>query len=171
MSEALIRCEWDGEAFVPSSPFQARIADQEFGEGEVVLISVEGERSAASHRHEFASIRDMWATLPESLAEMPYAKSPETLRKHALVATGFSDVETIDAGGKAAAERIAAYVGGLATKAHGYAIVKVGGSVVRVWTPRSQSYRAMGKDEFHRSKSAVLAWIEGLLEGEREDAA
>lgn len=171
MSEALIRCVWTGTAFEPETPFQRALAAKEFGEGEVVLICAEGERSAASHRHEFAAIRDMWATLPESLAEAPYAKSAEALRKHALIATGFADVETIDCGSKAAAERVGAYAGKLATKAHGYSVTKVSGPVVRVWTPHSQSYRAMGKDEFRRSKDAVLSWIEGLLENARGEAA
>lgn len=170
MSGDLICCMWDGEAFVPRTPFQLRLAAERFGEGEELLLSVENERSWKSHKHQFAAIHDLWINLPESLAEAPYAKSAETLRKHALIVTGHSDCETIDAGSKAAAERVAAYVGALARKAHGYAIVSISGRVVRCWTPHSQSIPAMGGELFQRSKTDVLEWIESLVAGQERAA-
>jgi hypothetical protein len=143
----------------------------ELAEGETVIVEIERARSMRSHRHQFAEIAEMWATLPESMAELPYAQSPETLRKHALIVTGYCDVETIDAGTKAAAARIAAYVGDLARKAHGYAIVKVEGPVVRCYTPHSQSVRAMGSETFQESKTKVLDWIAARIGAPRENAA
>jgi hypothetical protein len=159
----LVQCAFDGKAFVPFTPFQLRLARQRFGEGEIVLLDVENERSWRSHAHQFATIADLWANLPERLAHMPYAKSAETLRKHALIECGYADCETLDAGSKAAAERVAAAVGRLATLAHGYAIVAVSGPVVRCYTPQSQSVRAMGGKVFQESKQAVLDWIGGIL--------
>lgn len=167
---ALIECSYDGRAFTPTTATHARRARESFGEGEIVVMSVEAERSMRSHNHQFAQIEECWRTLPESLAQMPYAKSAETLRKHALVVTGYADCETIDAGSKAAAERVSAYVGRLATQAHGYCIVTVSGPVVRCFTPQSQSIRAMGSKEFQASKTKVLEWIEDLIAG-RQDAA
>ncbi len=161
----LIQCAWDGEAFRPASPFQLRLARDRFGEGEIVLMSVENERSWKSHAHQFAAIHDLWANLPEGLAQMPYAKSAESLRKHALIECGYADCETIDAGSKAAAERVGAAVSRLASLAHGYAIVSVNGPVVRCYTPHSQSVRSMGGAVFTKSKTAVLEWIEHLLSG------
>jgi hypothetical protein len=163
MSEPL-QCIFDGRAFAPSTPLQLRLAREAFGEGEIVRLTVEAERSWRSHNHQFATIADLWANLPERLAAMPYAKSAETLRKHALIECGFADCETIDAGSKAAAERVAATVGRLANLAHGYAIVAISGPVVRCYTPQSQSVRAMGGKEFTRSKHAVLEWIDALVQ-------
>lgn len=140
-------------------------------EGETVIVEIERGRSMKSHRHQFAEIREMWETLPESMSELPYAQSAETLRKHALIVTGYCDVETIDAGTKAAAARMAAYVGDLARKAHGYAIVKVEGPLVRCYTPHSQSVRAMGGKVFQESKTKVLDWIAARMGVNREDAA
>lgn len=162
----LLQCTFDGSAFVPSTPFQLRLARERFGEGEVVMLAVENERSWKSHSHQFAQIAELWANLPERLSNMPYAKSAETLRKHALIECGYADCETIDAGSRAAAERVAATVSRLATLAHGYCIVAVSGPVVRCYTPHSQSVRAMGGKAFQESKTRVLEWIEGVLQGE-----
>ena len=158
-----IMCIWRDGAFYPSGNYHTARCHDRFGEGELVALEVEAERSVRSHRHYFATIADLWQNLPERLAEAPYAKTPETLRKHALIATGYADCETIDAGSKAAAERVAALVGTLATKAHGYCIVKVSGPVVRCYTPQTQSYRGMGAKLFQSSKDSVLDWIETLV--------
>lgn len=159
----LYPCAFNGKGFDLMGAGHVRRACAEFGEGEIVLMSAENERSARSHGHQFAQVTDYWRTLPERLADQPYAKSPDTLRKHALIATGHANCEVIACGSKAAAERVGAYVGHLATKAHGYAITDVREATVRVWTPHSQSKAAMGAEEFQASKTAVLGWIEALL--------
>lgn len=162
--DTCIRAVWTGEAFEPRGNWSVAWCQDKLGAGEVVTLDVEWDRSMRSHRHQFAEIREMWATLPESLADAPYARSPETLRKHALIKTGYVDAQTIDAGSKAAAERVAATVTPLAQKAHGYAITIVKGPLVVVFSPRSQSLRTMGADEFQKSKDAVLDWISKLLQ-------
>jgi hypothetical protein len=48
-------------------------------------------------------------------------------------------------------------------KAHGYALGQVQGPIVRVWTPESQSVRAMGGDRFKESKNAILDWISAQI--------
>jgi hypothetical protein len=166
----LIAAIWTGEAFEPTTHFMRRRAAEAFGSGEVVLLAAEEERSARNHNHQFAAISEAWQSLPESLAHMPFVKSAESLRKHALIATGWGDTETIVTGSKAAAERVAAYVGLLAHRAHGYAIVEVSGPVVKVHTPQSQSRRAMSGGDFTRSKQDCLGWIEALLAGARAEA-
>ena len=171
MDKHEIFCVWTGEVFEPHRKAQLDKVEEAFGAGEIVVVTVEAERSWRSHKHQFASIRDLWANLPESMSEMPYAKSAETLRKHALIVTGHADCETIDAGSKAAAERVGAYVGSLAGRAHGYALTKISGRVVRCYTPHSQSVRAMGAQTFQKSKTDVLEWIEGLIGAHRGEAA
>ena len=128
-------------------------------EGEVVLVSIERGRSQATHRHQFAWIKDAWATLPESLAAMPWAETPETMRKHALIATGYHQTYTLDCGAMATARRVKAALVAAEAGKHGYALGRVAGPVVTVWTPESQSLRAMGGKRFAESKSAILDWI------------
>jgi len=160
---ALIRCEWTGEAFAPFGGAMLRRARDAFGDGEVVLLNVQNERSMASHKHYFAALYDYWVNLPESVALMPYAATSEHLRKHALIRTGWHDVQTVDAGSKAAAHRVAAM---LAAVHREYCVVSVEGPVVRCFTARSQSMRAMGKADFQRSKDDVLGWCDALVKGE-----
>ena len=130
------------------------------------LIDKLAQRSIKSHNHQFAEIRDMFDTLPESLRDAPYAASPDALRKHCLIKRGYCDTTATDCGSKAAAERVAASMAVLATKAHGYAIVTTRGPMVICYTPHSQSMRAMGKRAFLESKQAVLDEIALMLEGE-----
>ena len=132
-------------------------------EGEVVFVSIERARSMNSHRHQFAWVKDAWASLPESEVHQPYAETPETLRKHALIATGYHQLTVLDCGANATAQRVKAALVAAEAKAHGYAIGQVRGPVLRVWTPESQSVRAMGDDRFKESKTAILDWIAGKL--------
>lgn len=135
----------------------------DYAEGETVLVSIERGRSTANHKHQFAWIKDAWASLPESEVMQPYAETPETLRKHALIACGFHKTYTLDCGGNATAQRIKAQLVAAEYKAEGYAIGQVRGPVLTVWTPESQSVRAMGGDRFKSSKEAILLWIAGKL--------
>lgn len=132
-------------------------------QGEIVLVSIERGRSPQTHKHQFAWIKDAWASLPDSEAMQPWAETPETLRKHALIATGFHRTYTIDCGAKATAQRIKAELLRAETKAEGYALAQVQGPVLRIWTPESQSVRAMGGKRFAESKAAILDWIAGKL--------
>lgn len=128
-------------------------------EGETVFVTIERGRSMNSHRHQFAWVKDAWLNLPEHLQGRPWAETPETLRKHALVATGFHQVYTLDCGANATAHRVKAALVAAEAGKHGYAIGQVRGPVVTVWTPQSQSLRAMGAERFQASKTAILDWI------------
>jgi hypothetical protein len=135
----------------------------EIPEGETVLVSIERGRSQASHNHQFAWLHDAWANLPERLMMQPWAETPETMRKHALIATGFCHVSATDVGTNAAAHRMKAVLLQQATAAHGYAITAVRGPVLTLWTPESQSVRAMGGERFKDSKTAILGWVSDQL--------
>lgn len=134
------------------------------GPGEVVYVTIEHARSPATHKHQWAWLHDAWASLPEAVLGEAYAATPETLRKHALIATGFSNVTQVDCGTKASAARVGASLLAAETRACGYAVGQVRGPVVRVWTPESQSMRAMGATRFQASKTAVLDWVAKLLD-------
>lgn len=131
----------------------------DLSEGEVVHVTIERGRSENSHRHQFAWLRDAWLNLPEDCQMQPWAETPETLRKHALIATGFHHVTVLDCGAKATAQRVKAALVAAEAKAHGYALGQVRGPILRVWTPESQSMRAMGGERFQESKAAIMDWI------------
>jgi len=123
----------------------------------------EKQRSQQAHSHQFAAIHDLWSNLPLRHAQAPYAASAEAFRKHGLIATGHCHVEMVAFEDKDQACKAAPFIAALARKAHGYALVVVRDALVICSTPHSQSYKAMGREVFQRSKSDVLAWGEELL--------
>ncbi len=151
---------WDGEAMVPRHP---RRADQLFVVGETYPLIINEDRSVATHNHEFAWLREAWLNLPEALADL--YPSPEHLRKRALIDAGFYDETVIDAGTNAAAIRVAAAVRAIDT----FALVFVRKCFVIRRTAKSQSRRAMKKDEFQASKTAIMEVIDELVQ--RREAA
>lgn len=147
---------WDGEHLVPFPRFMKR-CDKELVIGENYQVQLIEERSARSHNHYFASIHELWMSLPEDLAER--FPTEEHLRKHALIKAGFYDQRSIVGESKAAATRIAAFIRQLDE----YAIVIVEGNTVTQYTAKSQSSRAMGKEVFQDSKQKVLDVISEMV--------
>lgn len=171
MSTAPIMFRWDGEGFVPLARFHNE-ANARFVVGELYRLDAVEERSIATHRHQFAFIREAWLNLPEHLAET--YPTPEHLRKRSLIEAGYCTEEIIDAGTNAAALRVASFV-----RAHDdFAVVIVRGPAVVVRRAKSQSYRTMDRKEFAASKQAVLDIVASLtgipaatLQREAEKAA
>ena len=153
---------WDGESLRPASPYWAKRADAEYVIGERYQIAPIEERSAASHAHYFAAVNEVWANLPEELAER--LPTSEHLRKYALIKCGFADQRQIVCASKAEAQRVAAFIRPM----DDYAIVGASEAVVTVWTAQSQSFRAMGKQRFGESKERVLAFLASLIAVEPE---
>jgi hypothetical protein len=139
-------------------PVSARAAERQFTAGEKYRLAVEEERSASSHNHQFAEIENAWENLPRGLAEQ--FPTPEHLRKRALIEAGFYNQEIIDCGSVEVAGRVAAFVG----KHDAYAVVAISpeGFVV-IRRAKSQSIRAMKKEEFQKSKTAVLEIIAAMV--------
>jgi len=149
-----IRFTWDGEAMVPKYP---RLADRHYVVGEEYSLAPHEERSAISHKHEFAWLREAWKNLPEDLA-MLYPTA-EHLRKRALIEAGYYDETIVDAGSKAAALRIAAFIRPM----DDFAIVFVRDGFVIKRTAKSQSRRAMNKAEFQASKQAIMDIVSAMV--------
>lgn len=148
---------WTGEAMEPLRNY-ARRADEQFVVGQTYVLALQEDRSAATHRHYFACINEVWKNLPEGLErQFPTA---EHLRKMALILTGYRDEREIVCASKAEAQRVAAFVRPM----DGYALVTVTGATVRVFTAKSQSVKAMGKAEFQASKDAVLERLADVLQ-------
>lgn len=152
----MLRYEGDGE-FRAASVFWAGRCDKEFVVGEVTKMAEPHERSQSSHNHHFASIKNAWDNLPDAmLDEYPTA---EHLRKKALIACGYAEHRDHVCASKQEARKLRAFLKPM----DDYAIVECHENVVRVWTAKSQSVRAMGAKEFQESKQRVLDWLDDLL--------
>lgn len=149
-----IKFRWDGEAMAPLDP---RAADREYAIGETYPLVVYEGRSQASHDHFFAALHDAWLNLPEAATERFPTK--DHLRKYALIKTGYRDERSLACSSKAEALRVAAFV----RPQDDFAVVIVSGSLVTVYTAKSQSKKAMGKAVFQQSKDAVLTYVAGLI--------
>ncbi|MEM9762119.1 MAG: hypothetical protein AAF968_06370 [Pseudomonadota bacterium] len=130
--------------------------------GERLVATLRRPRSQASHNHYFAEIGNAFANIPEFQQDQPWAATPETMRKHALIAEQYCQVQAIDAGSNAAAERVRI---GIRAVLMDYSVILVRGSSVVVYTAESQSMKAMGKARFQASKDAVLSWIAANVYG------
>ena len=147
---------WEGDAFRPI-PRHAKECDKRFVIGQSYCLDEIHDRLPRSHRHFFAAVHEGWMNLPETISgDFPTA---EHLRKHALIRSGFHDKRSLVASSKAEALRLAAFVEPMDE----YAIVTILGSMVEVYTAKSQSNRAMERGEFQKSKIAVLEWIGALI--------
>lgn len=154
--------QWNGEAMQPTRGFAA-LADKQFVIGEVYTLEAsDPTRSMASHRHYFSAVYDAWLNLPELDAER--FPTSDHLRKYALIRAGYCDSREIVCSSKAEALRLGAFVKPMDP----YALVAISGSVVRVYTAKSQSLKAMGKRVFQESKDAVLAVVAGMIEVSKE---
>lgn len=149
---------WDGEVMRPATHHFANRCDEDFVIGLRYNLVEHEDRSDLTHKHQFAWIREAWKTLPEKIADQ--FPTPEHLRKKALIECGFYDETIIDAGSNPAALRVAMALRAIDDFAH---VVVRGGIVVRR-VAKSQSHRTMARDEFGRSKTAILDHIAALLE-------
>lgn len=158
--------EWTGDSMIPLPRFRKE-ADRRFTVHERYTLEEIQDRSAASHRHFFAAINEAFLNLPENIASQ--WATAEHLRKFCLIKAGFHNHRSIVASSKAEARRLAAFVRPMDE----FAIVSVNECVVNVYTAQSQSNRAMGKQDFQRSKDAVLEILNDLIgtkSGEIESA-
>lgn len=153
MTAPPIRYDWTGEAMVPRGRF-AQEADQHFVIGESYILVAHEQRTAKSHAHYFACVTDAWENLPPATAQR--YPTPDHLRKWALIRAGFRDETTFVASSKAEAVRLAAFLRPIDDTA----VVLIKDAVVVRYTAKSQSMKAMGRDDFKRSKDLVLAILE-----------
>lgn len=157
MTDIPIPMRWQGDSFAPLNQHWAKQADQLFTVGLVYRIVTVEERSAKSHKHFFAEVNEAFEHLPESLAAR--FPTPERLRKFALCMAGFADERSIVCSSKAEALRVAAFIRPMDE----FSIVDVREATIKVFTPQSQSVKAMGKAEFQRSKNEVFRVIAELI--------
>jgi hypothetical protein len=154
--------QWDGEAMRPLRP---KRADAFYAVGERYIMAPVAQRSDATHKHEFAWLREAWMNLPENLAER--FPTSEHLRKWALIRAGYSDSHTITCASKAEALRVAAFIRPIDE----FAVVITNGATVTRYTAKSQSRRAMGAKDFQDSKSKIMDIVAGMIGVESKQLA
>jgi hypothetical protein len=165
MNAPAIMFTWTDDGTMLPHPRYRRQCDREFVVGENYPFAIAEERSAATHRHYFACVREAWINLPEDMQER--FPTEDHLRKYALVKAGYCDERSIVAASNAEAQRFAAFVKPM----DDFAIVTVALRVVTVRTAKSQSARAMGKQVFQESKQRVLEVLADLLNVSADDLA
>lgn len=146
-----------GEGQFATPPGFAKRCDKELVIGEVLRWEQVQDRSAASHKHYFAVVRDAWSNLPEALASE--FTNPTHLRKHALIKAGYCTMTRIVCADESEAIRAVLLFRGMDT----YAICEVDGNVMTTWRAKSQSMKSMGKAEFQKSKDDVLTVISQII--------
>jgi len=147
---------WNGDAMEPVTGFKKR-CDATFAIGARYVLAPLEERSSASHRHEFAWLREAWMNLPEHLADQ--FPTEIHLRKRALIEAGYCDETIIDVGTKAGALRVAAAWRG----ANDFALVIARGPVVVVRTAKSQARGKMDRKTFQESKTAIMEIVAQMI--------
>jgi len=162
MSAAPLTFTWDGDGMQPVASCR-RAANERYVVGERYRMDTIEERSQKSHSHYFASLNEMWASLPDDKAV--HFPSVDHLRKFALIRCGYSDQRQIVCASKAEAQRVARFVKPMDE----YAVVTHHEAVVSVFTAQSQSRKAMGHKAFQESKDKVLDYVAGLLGVDRAD--
>lgn len=152
----LLAYEWDGEVMRPLARFRKE-ADKVFVIGERYLMTTVEQRSAASHRHYFSAVRDSWMNLREGTERQ--FPTPEHLRKYALIRTGYCDSSSLVCPSAAQALKAAAFMRPMDE----FSVIDVRDRVVVRYTAKSQSLRAMPKDEFAKSKNDVLDFLSAMI--------
>ena len=138
-------------------PRNRNLADRSYTDTEEYRLDIVEERSSNTHAHEFAWLHEAWKTLPENIADS--YPSPEHLRKRALIDCGYFHETVIDCGTNAAALRVASHL----RAKDDFALVIVRGGFVIERIAKSQSRRAMKKQEFQESKTAIMDLIASLI--------
>lgn len=147
---------WMGDAMQPVGRWQ-RLCDEHFVIGKIYNFVEDQAASDANRRWYFACIREAWRNLPDALAEkFPTA---ESLRKKALIITGWREERMFVAASKAEARRLAAFMAPIDTDS----VVDIDECVIRIWTAKSQKRRAMNKQEFRESADDVLSYCADLI--------
>ena len=149
--------QWTGHSFVPINDRWAKECIDRFEVGDTYRLDEAHERSANTHRHFFACVNEAWNNLPESVTfDHP---SPDHLRKWALIMTGFRQERHFSCASKAEARRLAMFIRPMDE----HAVIIPREATVTVLTAESQSMKAMGKERFAASKSAVLDYLSRLI--------
>lgn len=147
---------WDGSAMIPLDRFRA-LASRQFRPGQKYALVPHRGRSEAAHGLYFACVQLSWKNLPEPFASR--FPSSEHFRRWCLIQEGLADEHTMLCDNDIKAQATAA----LCRSIDGYAVIRLSGPVVTVWTAKSQSHHAMGHEAFNDSMKRVLERCADML--------
>jgi hypothetical protein len=147
-------CGWDGSTPIPLRQY-AKILDASLVIGERYLTTFEPLSSIKSRSHYFATISDIFSSWPETHPRQ--FTTPDALRKWALIRCGFRTERQFATASKAEARRLATFL----AAGDEYAELSVADNVIIEWKALSQKAHAMGREQFGRSKTEVLAFLAG----------
>lgn len=148
---------WTGEVMQPITGWWTRRAARQFTVGEVYTLANQPERSLRSHNHYFASVAEAWKNLPDQMAER--FPTPDHLRRYALIKAGYCNSQSMPCPSEAAALRFAAFIRPIDE----FALVTVDNCVVNLFSAKSQSIKAMGRQDFQKSKDKTLDIIADMI--------
>ena len=138
-------------------PVRLDAARNLYEDGKTYRLVEYDERTGKSHRHFFAVLRNAWDNLPEQIADR--FPSPEHLRAYALIKAGFYNERHVDLATRTDALQVASFIKPMDE----FAIVIARELTVTIYTPKSQSARAMGGKEFQESKDKVFAVLAQMI--------
>ena len=141
----------------PHPRFKA-LCERQFSPGGEYILAVPEYATTASRNHYFAVLHDAWMNLPDEEAKR--FPTSEYFRKWLLVKAGFAQESSIVCDSARDAKSLAV----TARSLDPYAVIVVSGKVVKIYTAKSQTAAAMGKEEFQKSKTDVLDKIAELIE-------
>lgn len=147
--------EWAGDGWKPVGRY-AREADRYFAIGERRKLADHYDRSEASHRHEFAELREAFHNLPEALARQ--FPDQDSLRKFCLCKAGFYKAKRHVI---CPSKSLAVELYRLLSSDYDYAVID--GNAVTFFTAESQSYRATDRRRFQAQKDGILTVLAELL--------
>ncbi len=150
-------------AMVPM-PRYRNVAQRQFVSGTEYILDEANERSMVSHNAYFAALHDYFENIPEKLA--PRWPNEMTWRRWLLIECGWYDEKEFNVQTERDAKALATFV-----RTHdAFARISVHGKKVIVRTAKSQSMKAMGKDDFLKSKNDVLDLAGEIVGVSRTDA-
>ena len=144
----------DGEiintgAMVPAARYR-NVAKSQFAAGGEHVLEETAERSRASHGFFFATLNDLFNSIPEKMA--PRWPKLDHFRRWCLIETGWFDEKEFEV----ISEKHAKALGAFIRTNDSFSRISIHGKKVIVRTAKSQSMKAMGKDDFNKSKNDVL---------------
>ena len=144
--------EWDGQAFKPL-PHHAKACDAAFVVGQRYSVEAQPLASEKSRRFYHAQLAEIWASLPEEIAER--WPTVEIFRKAGLIACGFCHKSEVVCANNREAQKLATSYARL----DDYVVVEIRDCVVCMWVAKSQRKTAMtDPQERKASNRAVLEW-------------
>lgn len=147
---------WSGREMVPLDRFRP-LAARQFKPGQEYALVPHQGRSEKAHGLYFKAVDLGWKNLPHDVAER--FPTSDHFRRWCLIQEGYADEHTMVCDSASKARATAA----LCRSLDGYAVIRIDGPIVIVWTAQSQSHHAMGHDAFTASMQKVLERIADML--------